>query len=149
MKTLERRFFEKVAISGIDPCWYWTASVDRNGYGQLRVSGSLVYATHISLELFGRPLPKKMCALHTCDNPSCVNPSHLFHGTRSDNMKDKIAKGRQLRGVQCRAAKLLPVDVSEIRNSRKTNQELSVEHGVSPSAISLARNKKTWRHIDV
>jgi hypothetical protein len=52
-------------------------------------------ATHISLELVGRKLPRGLHALHHCDNPPCVNPDHLFPGTDMDNYQDSIKKGRR------------------------------------------------------
>ena len=98
-KTLEQRFWEKVDKRGDDECWEWTGAKTRpNAYGYFRVSGSLAVAHRVSYELAygGIPEDKQIC--HTCDNPACVNPSHLFVGTHTDNMQDKVAKGRNARG---------------------------------------------------
>jgi hypothetical protein len=76
-------------------CWLWSGSLDRKGYGQIRVPGGVLRcATHVALELAGRALPAGMIACHRCDNPSCVNPDHLFHGTHKDNTHDMMRKGR-------------------------------------------------------
>ena len=76
-------------------CWLWSGSCDRRGYGQLRVEGKLRFASHISLELDGRPRPfPDACARHKCDFPPCVNPDHLEWGTRKENTADAIKRGR-------------------------------------------------------
>lgn len=76
-------------------CWLWAGSCDSHGYGQLRVDGQLRFASHISLELDGRPRPSpEACARHSCDFPPCVNPDHLEWGTRKQNTADAIKRGR-------------------------------------------------------
>ena len=94
--SLADRFWRKVIRAGTDECWLWIGSTDRKGYGQIRMPGKgrLRYATHVSLELVGRVIPEGMIALHTCDNPPCVNPAHLVVGTHRENTQDSINKGR-------------------------------------------------------
>lgn len=86
------RFQESIDKSG--ECWLWTGSQDANGYGQLWIDGRRERATHLALAFDGRPVPVGMKALHHCDNPPCVRPTHLFIGTQADNMADMRAKGR-------------------------------------------------------
>ena len=94
-KTIAERFWEKVAKGGASECWLWLASMDGHGYGQLRVDRKNKTATHISLELAGRPRPSQdHVAMHECDVPACVNPNHLNWGTRKDNHQDALQKGR-------------------------------------------------------
>lgn len=93
--TLRERFEAKVSIEPNSGCWLWTGAYDGKGYGQMRIEGKNKIATHISLQLAGDPRTiDKPCALHKCDNPSCVNPAHLWWGTRKENTADMVSKGR-------------------------------------------------------
>lgn len=98
-RTVEERFWEKVAKADANECWLWKGS-RVHGYGVLAVYrddvGRFVNkpAHRISLELARGPIPKGMEACHHCDNPPCVNPAHLFVGDKSANMRDSVQKGR-------------------------------------------------------
>lgn len=93
-ETIAQRFDRFTIPEPNSGCLLWLGSVDHNGYGQLRVEGRSKFASHIALELDGRPVPKGRCALHKCDNPSCVEAAHLFVGTQLLNMMDMNRKGR-------------------------------------------------------
>lgn len=77
-----------------DSCWEWQRSCDGFGYGQLSVHGRHMRAHTFSFELTHGPVQKGLCIMHSCDNPKCVNPSHLSLGTQRDNLRDMAAKGR-------------------------------------------------------
>lgn len=86
------RFWSKVDKSG--DCWLWTGSRSNRGYGRFWLNGTLVQATHYAYESEHEPLADGLIVCHSCDEPSCVRPSHLFAGSHQDNVDDKVAKGR-------------------------------------------------------
>ncbi len=75
-------------------CWTWTGSLDRKGYGRACIDGRFVLAHRVAWVLRHRREPGSMLVCHTCDNPRCVNPDHLWLGTNDDNQRDKRAKRR-------------------------------------------------------
>lgn len=97
-KDIAVRFWPRVEKHGPDECWPWvgTGWFGRNrDYGTIYHNGTTRLATHVSWEMHnGRPFPKGMMACHTCDNPPCVNPAHIFIGTARDNVRDAVQKGR-------------------------------------------------------
>lgn len=94
-RSLEERFWEKVERRGRDDCWTWLGSKTVDGYGRIGHNGKVRAATHISWEMHhGADFPPGMLACHSCDNPECVNPAHLFVGSKQDNADDMVRKGR-------------------------------------------------------
>jgi predicted XRE-type DNA-binding protein len=91
-------------------------------------------------------IPDDLFVCHTCDNPMCVNPDHLFLGTNSDNVKDMVDKNRQAKGEGKSNAKLTKADVDEIREhwGEFTQREISKYYKVTQSVISEVINYKTW-----
>jgi hypothetical protein len=81
-------------------CWMWTGAIDRKGYGRVWNPGRTALAHRIVWELLRSPLIRTQCLLHTCDTPLCVNPDHLWIGTRQDNNRDRDSKGRVARGAR-------------------------------------------------
>jgi hypothetical protein len=128
-----------VNVKGADECWEWTGTKTATNYGLIWWNDALQYAHRLSLEIDGRPVPAKWHACHTCDNPPCVNPNHLFPGTPHDNVKDKVSKGRHSFGENHPNAKLTDTDVEEIRKLASEGvwqSELAKMFGVNPGHIS-------------
>ena len=91
-REVKERFFEKINKNK-NGCWEWTAATSTKGYGRFKINGRLYLAHRISFIIHKGSLGKSL-ACHSCDNPKCVNPSHLFKGTQSTNMIDCFKKGR-------------------------------------------------------
>lgn len=159
--TLEERFWSKVDKSGgIEACWWWTSTRNEDGYGHFGIGKKCEKAHRVAWWLVNSPIPEGMQVLHRCDSPSCVNPKHLFLGYNSDNVADKVAKGRQakgdaialkLQGEKGGRAKLTEPIVLAIRKewrSKRTPQDmLARRYGVTQSLISHIVRRKTWTHI--
>jgi hypothetical protein len=94
-------------------------------------------------------IPPGMHVLHHCDNPPCINPSHLFLGTQADNMRDKEQKGRgnHPQGERHGRAKLTEADVLMIRASALSNGALARQLGVTKKTVRRARDGRAWRHL--
>ena len=152
--SLERRFWEKVQKAGPDECWRWTAHGHSRGYGFIR-SGSgfrapKLYAHRLSWALHYGEVPEGMHVCHRCDNPACVNPAHLFLGSHSDNMRDKVRKGRANipNGERHWSAKLDAVQVAEIRalyaEGRTTMQRLAWRYHVNRNTVRKIVRGLSW-----
>ena len=103
--TFDARFQAKVELGPW--CWEWRGKRLPRGYGRLSNGRRCeVYAHRYAWERVNGPVPEGLLVLHTCDNPGCVNPAHLFVGTFGDNNRDTVAKGRHYtpfgRGPRCR-----------------------------------------------
>jgi hypothetical protein len=95
-----KKFWGKVAKAGPDECWLWTGVRAAKGYGMLGAKR----ATHLSLVIAGHERPLGLCALHSCDNPPCRNPSHLRWGTIRENNREMFERGRyaHMRQTHCK-----------------------------------------------
>jgi len=94
---LLEKLLSKVIINQNTDCWEWQASVNNVGYGMIRDDKKMRTTHRVSYEEhYNVKIPSGMCVCHTCDNPRCVNPAHLWLGTRQQNTDDMMAKGRGL-----------------------------------------------------
>lgn len=141
------RLWSRVDRKGPDECWLWTGSTTR-GYGAFSIGGAQTYAHRASYILAFGPIPAGHHVCHRCDNPLCVNPSHLFAGTPRDNIDDKLAKGRQPHGSRLAQAKLREADIPVILSrlaAGELHERIAADYGVSRPAISLININATWR----
>lgn len=125
-------------------CWNCT-SHRPNGSGYPRYRQRRL--SHFVYERHRGEIPDGLCVLHRCDNPRCINPEHLFLGTRTDNAIDKVRKQRQRRGQNHPHAKLTEREVIAIRSKRATGEKvitLAKEYGVCSSAISQIAKGRRW-----
>jgi hypothetical protein len=130
-----------------DGCWPWTGITDKDGYGLLEYEGKMWRAGILALKLDGRPVPAGHYACHTCDNPPCVRPDHLYPGTPTQNSADAINRGRVCRGEHVHFSKLTAEDVAEIRRTSETHEIIADRYGVSRAAITLVKLRQTWKHV--
>jgi hypothetical protein len=136
--------FHKQVMRGLpDACWPWVGSKLPNGYGRLSWFGRTQYAHRIAFALKEGirvvDIPKGLHVCHSCDNPACCNPNHLWLGDAAANMRDRDLKGRS--GV----AKLSSDQVRLIRQMGPA--ALSVDFGVTYAAVWNALRGKTWKRI--
>lgn len=135
------RFWEKVHVGSHDDCWLWTAQTNATGYGIIKIGRSPKMATHVALELAGRPRIRDALALHSCDNPSCVNPRHLRWGTRKENTADMDARNRRGRGYR-RKPYVSDEVVTAIAKATAPQRQIASQFGVSLGLVNKIRNGK-------
>jgi hypothetical protein len=158
MTTREiQRFWDSSIPEPNSGCFLWTKALTGTGYGQFR-AGSLrdgtrrnVTASRYACELVHGAIPDGMQALHKCDNKICVNPDHLYIGTRSDNAKDAFARHRKiphrLVGADNPRAKLSEDQIRTIRDSEERSADLARRYGLSKTQVGHIRSRKSWAHV--
>lgn|SRR5574343_130097 len=150
------RFWARVDVRGPDNCWLWNRNGNLKEYGVFGIGAAQYFAHRVSMALDGRD-PLDLCACHRCDTPLCVNPAHLFAGTRTDNAADMTNKGRRPRGEAMArskrgelnpSARLTADDVRAIRNDPRELMAVASEYGISFQHVSDIRLRHKWRHVD-
>jgi DNA-binding XRE family transcriptional regulator len=133
-----------------DCCWI-TDLFCRNGYPMIVINKKRKSVHRVMFELHNGEIPDKILVCHTCDNPACINPDHLFLGTNQDNVNDKLAKNRQAKGSKLPQAKLNEEKVLEIKRDlakkNLTQKEIAKKYGISERTISSIKTGTLWSHV--
>jgi hypothetical protein len=147
-QEIEPRFWPKVDRRGPNECWLWQSSRSR-GYGTIFAWGRPQYAHRIAYALQRGPVPAGVQVLHTCDNPPCCNPSHLFLGTQLDNMRDRNSKGRAnvARGERAGTATLTNEQALAIYSASGLYREIAAAFSTTVAVVGKIKHGKTWRHV--
>ena len=156
LTKINERLMRNVSIHP-DGCWEWMGNT-RNGYGRTTVGSrtdgtrKTVSVHRLSYELHYGEIPNGMEVCHKCDNRRCIRPSHLFLGTRQDNIDDREQKGRNNppKGERHAKAKLTEADVLTIRAKRLQGEsfgKLAEEYGVCKRTIQDAVSGKNWSYL--
>jgi len=152
---IAERFWKRVTPGPFTECWLWQG-VKRNGYGMLSAdrTGKGIGAHRVSWMIHFGEIPDGLFVCHRCDNPSCVNPAHLFLGTLRDNHADMMAKGRDghgaAKGISNPSAKLTESQVKEIRAMAAqgmTQVEIGQRFGITQAHVSDIVLRKVWTHV--
>lgn len=139
-------------VDSRDPaeCWNWNAGTDKDGYGKFWTGSKHSRAHIFSWNLHYGPIPDGELVCHHCDNPSCVNPSHLFLGSPATNTRDAIRKGRMRYGENHGRAKLTDdnvIEIAERLNYGETQTDLAKEFGVVVGTIGHIHHRRTWKSV--
>ena len=149
------RFWSYVQKGPDNSCWPWLGAKTTKGYG-LFTTGPVIRRKHqvvtrVAFKIAYGPFDERLNICHTCDNPSCVNPRHLFVGTSQDNHDDCVAKGRSLKGERHPMRKLTESDVLKIRDLRSSSRlsfgRLAEQFGISRTTAHRVCAKIIWGHI--
>lgn len=151
-EELLHMFWRQVQIRSSKQCWYWIGPPhDDKGYGRFNIPGQRYLLAHRFAKLSISCRHNTICVLHSCDNPSCCNPNHLFTGTKADNNKDRADKNRSFRprGENGSAAKLTWDRVRRFRalysSGIFTLKELAPVFGVHWTNLQMIAAGKTWK----
>ncbi len=161
-KTIAR-FWPKVERRGPSECWPWLGAQDRKGYGRFYAGNPTkkpMLAHRASLVISGVDLTSADYALHSCDNPNCCNPCHLYRGDHAQNMRDMQNRGRRkgivaVRGDAVRngqPVRFTEADIVVIRLEAATGpwgiqSTLAKRYGVSVAQINDIVRRRRWKHV--
>ena len=136
-------------------CICATKYLNDKGYPRMRVNAKKRYMSHVMYERYIGEMPDGMCVLHKCDIPSCINPQHLFIGTKADNNYDMVSKGRHYvhgKGEKSCRATITDKQAKEIKMEYKprvvTASYLAEKYGTTRAVVNNIVQNKSWRHIE-
>ncbi len=150
LHAMDPDFWSRVAPGeGVDACWLWTGTRDSK-YGSISIDGRNYKAHRIAFGLAGGELSEEQVCRHRCDTPLCVRPDHLEAGSHSDNVADRVKRGRSARGSRNGRSKLTEVQVRVIKLRLAAGARpahLARAFKVRSSAIDKIRSGENWRHV--
>jgi hypothetical protein len=144
------RFWSKVKKTSRTACWLWQSYRDGYGYGRYHVAKRSISVHRIAYFLKHGKLDPTLFVCHTCDNPACCNPDHLWLGTNADNCRDMVSKSRSLYGERNPKAKLTPSQVRrvvQLHDHGYTHAVVAKQVGCSIETVSAIITGKQWRSI--
>jgi hypothetical protein len=147
-----RRFWRYVRLTDNEGCWLFSGAHTSPGYGGFKLGSRMVGAHRVAFTLLRGPIPAGLCVLHRCDVRACVRPSHLFLGTKGDNARDMVAKGRRpdTSGENHGNSKLTERDVIAIRRlaaSGLMQAVIALRFGVAPATVNDVVRRRGWKHV--
>jgi hypothetical protein len=155
LERVRKLFWERLPSREPDKCWEWAGPINVYGYGN---HGHWL-AHRTSYAIANGSFDLSLCVLHHCDNRRCCNPAHLFLGTRADNTKDMMSKGRgkyKVNNIICQGAgnclaKLTDSTATQARavysTGKYTLKQVADQFGVSKSAVWFLVKRITWTHL--
>jgi hypothetical protein len=153
-QPLAVRFAQKFVRGGDADCWLWTGAISahkrKRNHRQGHIiadDGSTLISSRAAWLIFKGEIPAGSHVLHTCDNPICVNPHHLFLGTNTDNIADRMAKGRSTIGEKDGFAKLTTEQVIAISSAVGPVAQIARQYGIGRTQVYRIRRKETWAHL--
>lgn len=143
------RLAQQIMPEPMSGCWLWFGTCHRKGYGVMGFHGKKWKAHRVSWVLHNGEIPANMQVLHKCDTPSCVNPQHLRLGTNVENVRDKMAKGRQNKcvGSSVGTSKLTESQVRAIRADPRTYREIAKAFNIHRGTVAKIRCGYCWAHL--
>ncbi len=141
--------FEKhIELIPFTDCWIWNGWLDKDGYGRFQnpIYKNENRASRLSYLLYKGAIPKGLCVCHICDNPSCVNPNHLWLGTQGENARDRQKKGRGRKGIILTNEQVLEIRSKYIPYAYSA-PKLALEYGVSNATIQHILERRIYKDI--
>lgn len=143
------RFWAQTNKREPNQCWLWVGATDNDGYGRMGGGGrgKHLRAHRVSWELHNGKINKGKFILHKCDNPTCVNPKHLFVGTPKDNSEDMVTKKRQAKGEANGSSRFTGAQIIAIRADTRLQKIIAIDYSTNQAHISAIKTRRVWRHI--
>ena len=130
-------------------CWICiNRKPNPDGYQRLRWDGKGNLMHRFFFEYYKGKIPAGKCVCHSCDNPGCLNPDHLFLGTNPENTADRHGKGRTAKGSQVGTSVLTAEEALAIRRSNESGPIMAKRYGISRSTVSAIRRGRSWKHLE-